>query len=358
MDGQVLAQLLEENNQLTAFRSQMQDDVKHSKETVNKLVADVTKALHPDDDGKPNPEELQELLVTLNASVTSLTALEDKYSEFDARMNSLSKIITDMNTRVNVAISNMNNAINEQKQYGMIMNLLVKNLSNVPTNLNNFAFINWLCNELNRLLPGLTVPLHFFLIEAAHPLPLRDGEQSPTVIIKFKYRANRNDVFYNKSSLKGSRIRITEHLIPSNLQILEKAQRHVGVRQTWTRNGKVHTNINKRKHHLKDMATLEKLIEDHQLIELTDEEVKTRDLRPKRSNYSRPTYSGHPDTNEAAPVWNIPPNQWPSQQVPSNQQSQWSTQRTPPSNNLNYGWQKQFPPSGATGNNFNENEFI
>ena len=303
------------------------------------------------------------MLLTLNASVTSLTALEDKYSEFDARINSLSEIITDINSKVNTAISDMNNAINEQKQYGMIMNLLVKNLSRVPTNFNNFAFIDWLCNELNCLLPGLTVKMHPFLIEAAHPLPLRDGEHSPTVIIKFKYRANRNDVFYNKSSLKGSRVRITEHLIPSNLKILEKAQRHVGVRQTWTRNGKVHANINKRKHHLKDMATLEKLIEEFKLVELTDEEVKTRDLRPKRSNYTRPSYGGRLPTNKVAPASNIP---WPSQQVPPNPwstqqahtQQTLSTQQTPQSNNINYGWQKQFPPSGATSNNFNKNEFI
>ena len=141
MDGQVLAKLLEENNQLSAFRSQMKDDVKQSKETVSQLVKVVTKALNPDD-GKPKAGDLQELLVTLNASVESLTALEDKYSEFDARMNSLSKIITDMNANVNTAIDNMNSAINEQKQYGMIMNLLVKNLTNVPTNVNNFTFIN------------------------------------------------------------------------------------------------------------------------------------------------------------------------------------------------------------------------
>ena len=30
----------------------------------------------------------------------------------------------------------------KQKQYGMIMNLLVRNLTNVPTRSNNFAFIN------------------------------------------------------------------------------------------------------------------------------------------------------------------------------------------------------------------------
>ena len=106
---------------------------------------------------------------------------------------------------------------------------------------------------------------------------------------------------------------------------------------------------------LKDMATLERLIDEFKLVELTDEEVKTRDLRPKRNNYSRPNYSGRP-TNEAASAWNIPPNQWHSQQVPSNQ---WSTQQAPSFNNSNYGWQKQFPPNGATSNNnFNENDFM
>ena len=89
-------------------------------------------------------------------------------------------------------------------------------------------------------------------------------------------------MFFNKKFLKGSKIRITEHLTPSNIELLEKVQKYVGVRQSWTRNGKIFATINDKKHQIKDLTELDKLIEHYKLTELSSEEIKTRDLRKNR----------------------------------------------------------------------------
>ena len=46
MEALALQKLMEENKELSAFRNKMKDDVEQSKSIVNKLVADVTKALY------------------------------------------------------------------------------------------------------------------------------------------------------------------------------------------------------------------------------------------------------------------------------------------------------------------------
>ena len=53
-----IEELLEKNRQLSADRAAMKKEVADSKITVNKLVEDVTKALHRND-GSPNPDELK-----------------------------------------------------------------------------------------------------------------------------------------------------------------------------------------------------------------------------------------------------------------------------------------------------------
>ena len=282
MNKDDLNTLLKEKNQLFTERIQMKSDVSQCKSTVAELSLEVKKALEKqtdkavlDDPIEGNSADLPSLMARLNGAVESLTNLEEKYSEFDERLNNFGNILTIMN-------NNINTTLNEMKQYSMVPSLIIRKLPNVPTKINNFKFINYICNELNYLLPELKMKLNYFLIEAAHPLPVRDGDESPSVIVRFKYRANRNDVFFNKKFLKGSKIRITEHLTPSNIELLEKVQKYVGVRQSWTRNGKIFATISDKKHQIKDLTELDKLIEHYELTELSSEEIKTRDLRKNR----------------------------------------------------------------------------
>ena len=229
MNKDDLNTLLKEKNQLLTESIQMKSDVSQCKSTVAELSLEVKKALEKqtdkavlDDPIEGNSADLPSLMARLNGAVESLTNLEEKYSEFDERLNNFGNILTIMN-------NNINTTLNDMKQYSMVPSLIIRKLPNVPTKINNFKFINYICNELNYLLPELKMKLNYFLIEAAHPLPVRDGDESPSVIVRFKYRANRNDVFFNKKFLKGSKIRISEHLAPSNIELLEKVQKYVGV---------------------------------------------------------------------------------------------------------------------------------
>ena len=119
------------------------------------------------------------------------------------------------------------------------------------------------------------------MIEAAHPLPLRKGETCPPVIVKFRYRAFRNDVFFKKRALKGNvhGTLIKEHLTPTTQALYERAISYCGYRHTWTKNGIVRVCVNNRTITIQDDGKLDVLIDKFNLTKLPP-----RPRRPESNN--------------------------------------------------------------------------
>ena len=61
-------------------------------------------------------------------------------------------------------------------------------------------------------------------LEYGHILPTRSQNKSKksVVIVKFKSRFMKYDIYDNRSKLKGTGISVTEHLTPENLNLLNK----------------------------------------------------------------------------------------------------------------------------------------
>ena len=123
---------------------------------------------------------------------------------------------TDLQSSVKV----MTTKIADFAQYSRINSLLFHNLQNVPTKVHGYEFAHFIVNTINHLLGGfLYYQLQLSDIEYAHILPTRTGKsKKPVVIVKFRNRFAKYDVYDNRKNLKGTGVSITEHLTAANLK--------------------------------------------------------------------------------------------------------------------------------------------
>ena len=284
MEKDKMALLLLEKSNLVSEKDNLKADMSSCKSTVANLVTQVSEALSttkqttiPDD--KNN--DLHSLCDQLKAAVKSLNDLEGKYSAFETKLDQFTNVLKSMS-------STMNDTLNDVKQYPKINNLLVHKMSYVPLDYNEFQFTNWICYQLNNLLPNLTCKLNYSHIEAAHPMHDKKDGSSPVVIIRFKYRANRNDVFKNKKDLKGSPVKITEHLIPERLALLKRVQNYIPVRNTWTLKGNVFAIVNGHKRQIKNNEEWVKMVNEHELTELPKTDSTIKKVPRRRGTNNRP----------------------------------------------------------------------
>ena len=138
--------------------------------------------------------------------------------------------------------------LEEQKQYSMRNDLLLKHLKNLPVKSDgesfsrfNKRFDTFIYETLNELLPNLESALTLNDIDTSHVL----YEGSDVVLVRFSNRRARNDVYFNKRDLKGNadRIIISEHLTKYRQGLLNFAMRTVGKRNAWSKKCEVFIKI-------------------------------------------------------------------------------------------------------------------
>ena len=140
-------------------------------------------------------------------------------------------------------IGNHESRIENLAQYFRVNSLLIHNLKDVPKNCHGYDFGLYLVNKLNQLLADrLRFEVTIWHLEYAHILPTKNNIK-PVVIVKFKSRFMKYDIFDNRSKLKGTGISITEHLTVYNLQLLKEARDVVGFENVWTSQNKILANL-------------------------------------------------------------------------------------------------------------------
>lgn len=86
--------------------------------------------------------------------------------------------------------------------------------------------------------------------------PPQENRNRP-LLVAFINRWLRNDVFNSKRLLKGTGMLIFEHLIYDQLILFRKVRSLVGVRNTWTRRGKVFVVVDDVKKQINDVSELD-----------------------------------------------------------------------------------------------------
>ena len=147
---------------------------------------------------------------------------------------------------------------NENKQYLMRENLLIKGLKNVPTWLKGYKFSMWVAHVLNCLIPNLDFIIQPQHISVSHPLYKCD-DGTTVVIARFAIRDVRNEIFYKKQYITNHNITITEHLTKSNQDLLKAATDLVGPKNAWTSQTNVFGKVGAKVTRIKTPEDIEKL---------------------------------------------------------------------------------------------------
>ena len=189
--------------------------------------------------------ELSQTNSQVNLLISKVTGLERQWSQFD-------KWIREIFVK-----------LNDQKQYIQSWNLLIHNLTNVPTEKRGAEFSDWIVGKLNELLPSLNGSLRSDQIDRSHIFRKENKKKKSVVIIRFISRDIRNNVLKCRRDLKKSGIVITEHLTKPTLDLLEIAKERVGYKNTWTYEGKIYISHNTRKIQINSVSDLPPLVVYH-----------------------------------------------------------------------------------------------
>ena len=122
------------------------------------------------------------------------------------------------------------------QQYIKLDNLLFHNFR-LPhyKNLSSMEFSHYMAEQINFLLPQLSVPVSWLNISDAHPLRTK-SKKSTVIIVRFCNRNIRHEIYSKRELLKKYNITVTEHLTPENLKSLKRAQELFGQKNVYTEN--------------------------------------------------------------------------------------------------------------------------
>ena len=213
-----------------------------------------------------------------NAPTISADRLDNILSEATVAHSS----ITDVENRVSAidqSVENLLTSVNELERYLREWNLLIHGLSDFPVrptssdidgrNRYEFIFIDYVCKKLNELLKGkLYKAVTPQDIERAHILYQGDNNNKPVVIVRFVRRVVRNNVFFSRRALKGTKVSITDHLSKNGKKLLNHAKNAFGPRCTWTSAGKVFARVGDgSSHYIKSDNDINSLLDEFGYIE-------------------------------------------------------------------------------------------
>lgn len=161
--------------------------------------------------------------------------------------------------------------IRDLQQYTRKNSLLIHGLD-IPTDkedLQGYKFANYVCDKLNGMftpsdamaqpakdrcvkVQELIGPLQSRKdIDATHILPTRSKkkDKKSCIVVKFVSRLVRNELFYNKSALKGSGVSISEHLTKHQQDLQDKVRTALGYdAKVWSNQGKIFGIVKGQKH--------------------------------------------------------------------------------------------------------------
>lgn len=179
--------------------------------------------------------------IDLDVKCTNLTskysALESSYCDLKTELTSVKKELSEHKSATDIRI-------NETEQHGRSNSLLIHNLENVPRNLHNYKFSQYVLKQLQKHFPSVKVSQND--IDVSHILYFAAPYgQDPVVIVKFVNRDLRN--YYYDLTLSDSYngdVYFSDHLSPRNKELFDKAIAATNRDSVWFAKRKVHAIIN------------------------------------------------------------------------------------------------------------------
>ena len=142
--------------------------------------------------------------------------------------------------------------VNNLQQYSRLNNLLLHNLPDMPIGDDipkGTAFSKVVAARINTLIKPEEAISHRD-IDTSHYNRKPISKDKNVVIVRFKSRDLRDEIWFNKSKLKPHNLRksvktsVTEHLTAYNLSLLEAAKSKLGQSNAWTNKCRIYTKLN------------------------------------------------------------------------------------------------------------------
>lgn len=241
-------------NELRKENASLKKQVKASNDKISETEAKY-------DDLVAELKELKEMQPALPEESSCKTTLEKllKLATSTAEdIKSFKKEMKELETSVQI----IENKIGEFAQYTRINSLLFHGLKNVP-NCQGYEFALYIVDAINHYLGGfLYYKLRLDDIEFAHVLPTRSNKanKKSVVLVKFRNRFAKYDIYDNRFKLKGTGISVTEQLTTANQRLQDAARNAVGYVNVWTSQTKILANFEGVVTHVKSNDDIKKLI--------------------------------------------------------------------------------------------------
>lgn len=176
-----------------------------------------------------------------SATAPTQEALDNVLEKASTATQDLVSLKNDWET-LETAVEGNSIEIGNLAQYLRVNSLLIHGLRDVPS-CNGYDFAIYIVEKINQLLGRfLRFSVNIWNLEYAHILPTRNKIKT-VVVVKFKSRFMKYDIFENRFNLKGTGVSITEHLTPNNSNLLRQARQVIGFVNVWTSHNKILANL-------------------------------------------------------------------------------------------------------------------
>lgn len=93
-------------------------------------------------------------------------------------------------------------------------------------------------------------------IESCHRVSTKSTNKSRPILLKLTTNKTKNDIYYKKKALKGTKITIREDLTSHRKELVKTAVEHFGSKTVWSQNGKIFIFYNNKKQLIKNTDNL------------------------------------------------------------------------------------------------------
>lgn len=197
---------------------------------------------------KFNDEWMEKLIEKITTKVSN--KFQEKLDAQDKKIKTLENQVSDLKAEIEEI--KLEKDMNEQ--YSRRNNLRIFGVQERPEEKTNEILFKIIKDKLN-------IELNKNDIEVCHRIGVKKVNSDRPIMIKFTSNIIRNEVFYKKKNLKGSKITIREDLTKMRKEIVSSAVEEFGAKNVWTQGGRVYVHRNNQNHVIKNIEKLMSLME-------------------------------------------------------------------------------------------------
>lgn len=200
-------------------------------------------------------EEVEDIKKSLNFMSGEIAIISKQQKVIMDMMEEI-KELKRQNAEKDKTISTLEGRVADLEQYSRMNDLIVSGLETKPRSYAKAAAgggeltepdLDSLEQQVIAFLGSKGIMVDSNDIEACHPLPRRDKNIKPAIIIRFVSRKQKISLLKQGRKLRGTNVYLNEHLTKKNADIARQARflrKQNKIQSTWTSNCKVFIKLN------------------------------------------------------------------------------------------------------------------